>query len=43
MLGAASVSIGEAMTFPFGLRQKSNQDIWLEYGIDYVEGKRNKV
>ena len=43
-LGAASVSIGEAMTFSFKIETKKATKIRLEYGIDYVKanGKRNR-
>ncbi|MFT4105959.1 MAG: DNA alkylation repair protein [Lacrimispora sp.] len=43
-LGAASVSIGEDMTFSFEIETKKEAKVRLEYGIDYVKanGRRNR-
>lgn len=43
-LGAASVSIGEDMTFSFAIEAKKATKVRLEYGIDYVKanGRRNR-
>lgn len=43
-LGAASVSIGEEMTFSFRIEAKKAARVRLEYGIDYVKanGRRNR-
>ncbi len=43
-LGAASVFIGENMTFSFEIEAKKTTKVRLEYGIDYVKanGKRNR-
>lgn len=43
-LGAASVFIGENMTFSFEIEAQKTTKVRLEYGIDYVKanGKRNR-
>ncbi|CAK7031395.1 MAG: putative protein YhaZ [Desulfovibrio sp.] len=43
-LGAASVSIGEAITFSFTIEAKKDARVRLEYGIDYMKanGRRNR-
>lgn len=43
-LGAASVAIGENMTFSFTIEAQKATKVRLEYGIDYVKanGKRNR-
>ena len=43
-LGAASVAIGEDLTFSFTVRAENATKLRLEYGIDYVKanGKRNR-
>jgi 3-methyladenine DNA glycosylase AlkC len=43
-LGAASVSIGEDITFSFAVSTKEATKVRLEYGVDYVKsnGKRNR-
>lgn len=43
-LGAASVSVGEKMTFTFTVSVEETTKVRLEYGIDYMKanGKRNR-
>lgn len=41
-LGAASVSIGENITFSFGIEAKKETKVRLEYGIDYVKANGNR-
>jgi len=43
-LGAASISIGEDITFSFSISAKAATKVRLEYGVDYVKanGKRNR-
>ena len=45
-LGAASVSIGEDMTFSFKVRAKKAAKVRLEYGVHYVKangGQSRKI
>ena len=41
-LGAASVSIGEDITFSFAVEVKAAAKVRLEYGIDYVKANRKR-